>query len=68
MKVGLVLEGGGMRGLYTAGVLDAFLEAGIKVDGVVSVSAGALFGVNYLSTSLKEPFATTSVLWETVAI
>lgn len=30
MKVGLVLEGGGMRGLYTAGVLDAFLEAGIK--------------------------------------
>ena len=32
MKVGLVLEGGGMRGLYTAGVLDAFLEAGIKVE------------------------------------
>ena len=29
MKVGLVLEGGGMRGLYTAGVFDAFLEAGI---------------------------------------
>ena len=50
MKVGLVLEGGGMRGLYTAGVLDAFLEAGIKVDGVVSVSAGALFGVNYLKS------------------
>ena len=59
MKVGLVLEGGGMRGLYTAGVLDAFLEAGIKVDGVVSVSAGALFGVNYL-------FAITSDSWETV--
>lgn len=69
MKVGLVLEGGGMRGLYTAGVLDAFLEAGIKVDGVVSVSAGALFGVliTFL-TSPKEPFATTSVLWETVVI
>ncbi len=49
MKVGLVLEGGGMRGLYTAGVLDAFLDAGIKVDGLVSVSAGALFGVNFLS-------------------
>lgn len=49
MTVGLVLEGGGMRGLYTAGVLDAFLEAGIKVDGVIGVSAGALFGVNYLS-------------------
>ncbi|WP_369350525.1 patatin family protein [Streptococcus hillyeri] len=49
MTVGLVLEGGGMRGLYTAGVLDAFLDAGIKVDGVVAVSAGALFGVNFLS-------------------
>lgn len=49
MKVGLVLEGGGMRGLYTAGVLDAFLDAGIHVDGIVSVSAGALFGVNFLS-------------------
>lgn len=49
MSVGLVLEGGGMRGLYTAGVLDTFLENGIKVDGVVSVSAGALFGVNLLS-------------------
>ncbi|MEE0950000.1 MAG: patatin family protein [Streptococcus equinus] len=49
MSVGLVLEGGGMRGLYTAGVLDAFLDAGIEVDGIVSVSAGALFGVNFLS-------------------
>lgn len=49
MTVGLVLEGGGMRGLYTAGVLNAFLEAGIKVDGIVAVSSGALFGVNYLS-------------------
>lgn len=38
-----------MRGMYTAGVLDTFLEAGISADGVVGVSAGALFGVNYLS-------------------
>ena len=67
MKVGLVLEGGGMRGLYTAGILDAFLEAGIKVDGVVSVSAGALFGVNYLSNQPKRAFATTNDSWETVA-
>lgn len=49
MKVGLVLEGGGMRGMYTAGVLDFFLENNIKVDGIVGVSAGVLFGVNYLS-------------------
>lgn len=35
-----------MRGLYTSGVLDAFLEVGIQADGIVGVSAGALFGVN----------------------
>lgn len=49
MSIGLVLEGGAMRGMYTAGVLDAFLENNIKVDGIVGVSAGVLFGVNYLS-------------------
>ncbi len=49
MKTGLVLEGGAMRGMYTAGVLDTFLRKGIRVDGVVGVSAGALFGVNYPS-------------------
>ena len=49
MRVGLVLEGGAMRGMYTAGVLDVFLEHGIKADCVVGVSAGALFGVNFLS-------------------
>ncbi len=46
MSVGLVLEGGAMRGLYTAGVLDVFLDNNIKVDGIIGVSAGALFGVN----------------------
>ena len=49
MKVGLVLEGGAMRGLYTAGVLDEFMENNIEVDGIIGVSAGVLFGVNYLS-------------------
>ncbi len=49
MKVGLVLEGGAMRGMYTAGVLDVFLDNGIKVDGIIGVSAGALFGANYFS-------------------
>lgn len=38
-----------MRGMFTAGVLDAFLAAGVRADEVVGVSAGALFGVNYLS-------------------
>ena len=49
MKVGLVLEGGAMRGMYTAGVLDIFLDNNIKVDGIIGVSAGVLFGVNFLS-------------------
>lgn len=49
MKTGLVLEGGAMRGIYTAGVLDVFMENNISFDGVIGVSAGALFGVNLLS-------------------
>ncbi len=49
MKTGLVLEGGAMRGVYTAGVLDVQMENGIQVDGVVGVSAGAVFGCNYKS-------------------
>ena len=47
MKVGLLLEGGAMRGMYTAGVLDVLLENNIKVDLIIGVSAGALFGVDY---------------------
>ncbi len=52
MKVGLVLEGGGLRGLYTAGVLDTFLRNNIKIDCIIGVSAGALFGVNYYSNQI----------------
>ena len=46
---GLVLEGGGVRGIYTAGVLDVFLEHGIRFDRVTGVSAGAIHGCSYLS-------------------
>ncbi len=46
---GLVLEGGGMRGIYTAGVLDVFMENGISFDGVIGVSAGAIHGCSFLS-------------------
>ena len=49
MKTGLILEGGAMRGMFTAGVMDVMLEAGIAFDGVVGVSAGAAFGCNYVS-------------------
>ena len=49
MKTGLVLEGGGMRGLFSAGVMDVMMEHGIRFDGIVGVSAGASFGCNYKS-------------------
>lgn len=52
MKTGLVLEGGAMRGMYTAGVLDIFMENDITVDGAIGVSAGALFGSNFKSKQI----------------
>lgn len=48
-KTGLVLEGGGMRGIYTAGVLDVFLDHDISFDGVIGVSAGAVHGASFVS-------------------
>ena len=52
MKTGLILEGGSMRGLFSAGVMDVFLEHDIEFDGAIGVSAGATFGCNYKS---KQP-------------
>ncbi len=49
MKTGLVLEGGAMRGMFTAGVTDVMMENGISFDGLIGVSAGAVFGCNYKS-------------------
>lgn len=49
MKKGLVLEGGAMRGLFTAGIIDVLMEEGIEFDGAIGVSAGACFGCNYKS-------------------
>ncbi len=48
----LVLEGGALRGLYTAAVLDVFMENDIKIDTIFGVSAGALFGINYKSKQI----------------
>lgn len=55
-RLGLVLEGGGMRGVYTAGVLDFFLEENFFVDGVIGVSAGAVQAVNFVSRQEKRGF------------
>ena len=49
MKTGLVLEGGGKRGIYTAGVLDVLLENNVAVDGVIGVSAGAIHGCSFVA-------------------
>ena len=49
MKTGLILEGGAMRGLFSAGVMDVLMENNIVFDGAIGVSAGAAFGWNYKS-------------------
>ena len=51
-KTALILEGGAMRGLYSAGVLDVFMRNNISVDVIYGVSAGALFGLNYKSRQI----------------
>lgn len=48
-RLGLVLEGGGMRGMFTCGVIDVLMEHGLCFDGGIGVSAGACFGVNVKS-------------------
>jgi predicted patatin/cPLA2 family phospholipase len=52
MKKGLVLEGGAMRGLFTAGIIDVMMEARVEPDGLIGVSAGAAFGCNYKSRQI----------------
>lgn len=51
-KKGLVLEGGAMRGLFTAGVMDVLMENHVTFDGAIGVSAGAVFGCNYKSQQI----------------
>ena len=52
MSTALVLEGGALRGVYTAGVLDILLENDIEINCVIGVSAGALNGMNYVSKQI----------------
>lgn len=56
MKTGLVLEGGGMRGIYTCGVLDVMMDKGFEPDVLCGTSAGALFGVNLPSKQRGRAF------------
>lgn len=52
MKKGLILEGGAMRGLFSAGIIDRMMEENIEFDGLIGVSAGACFGCNYKSRQI----------------
>lgn len=52
IKKGLIMEGGAMRGMFTAGVIDVMMEHGIEFDGAIGVSAGAVFGCNYKSKQI----------------
>lgn len=58
-KIGLILEGGGMRGIYTAGVLDFFIEKNIEVDMAIGVSAGSCHASSYLSKQYKRAYHAT---------
>ena len=49
MKTALIMEGGAMRGMFTCGVTDVFLEEGISFDAAAGISAGACFGCNFKS-------------------
>lgn len=48
-KTGIILEGGAMRSIFTAGILDYYLDKKIEIDNVLAVSAGAYAGMNYVS-------------------
>ena len=55
-QAGLVLEGGGMKGMYTAGVLEFFLDKGIEFSSCYGVSAGACHMCSYLSKQKKRGY------------
>ena len=55
MKSGLIMEGGAMRGMFTCGVIDVFMEEGIDFDGAAGISAGAVFGCNFKSRQIGRP-------------
>ena len=51
-NIGLILEGGGLRGIYTSGVLDFFMEKDIYFPYIIGVSAGALNSLSYLARQI----------------
>ena len=64
-KTGLVLEGGGMRGVFTAGVLDYFLEQDIQFDTCIGVSAGSCLACSYFPSSTEGDTGRSPDIWMT---
>lgn len=64
-KTGLILEGGGMRGVFTAGILDFFIEKGLEFDTCFGVSAGACMACSYLSKQKAEDTIHLLIIWMT---
>lgn len=60
MKIGLVLEGGGMRGIYTIGVLDCLMDEKFRADYLIGVSAGACNGSSYVSNQKGRAYRTNT--------
>lgn len=64
MKIALVLQGGGARGIFTSGVLDGLLKDKIMVDHVYAVSAGGLNAMNYISEQIGRNRKATSLTFK----
>lgn len=67
-KTGLVLEGGGMRGVFTSGVLDAFMKHDVYFPYTVAVSAGACNGMSTSVASRVVPVSQISIIWRGISI
>ena len=72
-KVGIILEGGAMRSIFTAGIMDFYLDKNIDIPNILAVSAGAYAGMNYVSgqrgriiDSVVEPLRTEKLLGASV--
>ena len=65
-RLALVLEGGAVRGIYTAGVLDVLMKHGVQADMVIGTSAGCIHGCNYVSgaaSAITANTAGTGISW-----
>ena len=63
-RTGLVLEGGGMRAIFTVGVLDCFMDHDIWFPYTIGVSAGASNGISYASRQRGRPVSAISTCWK----